>query len=149
MYKFYVKIDESGYPTTLPATESADGLVEFVAYTTTDKEYFTRFYAKYRRDENGNWISPDNLPSLTVGALLRSQQDQGQLIADRNETIIKLQTDLATAQNDATNAKTDAATANAANATLTEKLKTTESGLLEISDFVFSQSTATTGTTTR
>lgn len=122
MYKFYVSIDENGYPTSVPVTEIADGLVEFIAYTTADKEYFTRNYLHYRRDENQNWQAPDNLPSLTVSALLRSQQDQGQMIADRDQKIETLQTSLTTAQADAKKAKTDATDAQSKLITTTQTL---------------------------
>lgn len=147
MYTFYVSLDDDGYASSTPATEEADGLTAIVLYTSTDKEQFLRHYTKYRHDENGNWISPDNLPSLQVSSLLRSIQDQGQIIADQKGTITDLQTDLATAQTDATKAKADAKTANDANAELTTKLKTAESGLLEISDYVFSQVATNTTTT--
>ena len=97
MFKFYVKLGENGYPTDTPVTETADGLVEFVAYTTTDKEYFLRYYSHYRQDNNGNWVAPDNLPSLQVSSLLRSIQDQGQIIADQKATITEVTTKLQTA----------------------------------------------------
>lgn len=122
MYTYYVSLDDDGYASSTPATEATDGLTAIVLYTSTDKEQFLRHYTKYRHDENGNWISPDNLPSLQVSSLLRSIQDQGQIIADQKGTITDLQTDLATAQTDATKAKADAKTANdaltAANTTI-------------------------------
>lgn len=126
MFKYYVKLDEQGYPVAdgQPAITSAEGMTEFVAYTATDKEYFLRYYSHYRQDSNGNWVAPDNLPSLQVSSLLRSIQDQGQTIADQKGTITDLQTDLADVQSDANTAKQDAKTANdaltAANTTITQ-----------------------------
>ncbi|HIW71057.1 MAG TPA: hypothetical protein H9875_00370 [Candidatus Levilactobacillus faecigallinarum] len=147
MFKFYVSLDADGYPTGTPVTEPADGLTEFVAYTTADKEYFTRNYSHYRRDENGNWLAPDNLPSLEISALLRSQQDQGQMIADRDNTIAVLQENLTTAQADATAAKQDASAANAENATLKANDQLHDSAIMELSDLLFSQMAPVTSTT--
>lgn len=111
MYTYYVPIDDDGYPTAAPVTDKADGLVAFIAYTTIDKEYFLRSYDKYRRDENGNWAAPGNLPDLGTSELLRSQRDQAQVIDSQKDIITTLQNDLATTRSDADAAKTDAATA--------------------------------------
>lgn len=130
MYTYYVPIDDDGYPTATPVTDKADGLVAFIAYTTIDKEYFLRSYDKYRRDENGNWAAPGNLPNLGTSELLRNQRDQAQVIDSQKDTIATLQNDLATAQSDADVAKTDASN-------LADQLKESNSALLEVSDELF------------
>lgn len=139
MYTFYVSLDDDGYASSTPATEAADDLTAITLYTSTDKEQFLRHYTKYRHDENGNWISPDNLPSLQVSSLLRSIQDQGQIIADQKGTITDLQADLTAAQSDATKAKADAAAATVENATLKANDSLHDSAIMELSDLLFSQ----------
>ena len=141
MFKYYVKLDEQGYPVAdgQPAITAVEGMAEFVAYTTTDKEYFLRYYSHYRQDGNGNWVAPDNLPSLQVSSLLRSIQDQGQMIADRDETIEGLKNDLTTAKSSAESAKSAAVQATEENATLKANDSLHDSAIVELSDLLFSQ----------
>lgn len=143
MLTYYVKTDsETGYFQSVPQTNAAEGLTQ-IFILPESRDFLLKNWVHYYLDSDGVTKTDDHrMMDIGTDHLIHLNNNLQALAIQQGK-------DLIVAQADATKAKDDAANAKTANADLTAKLKTAESGLLEISDYVFSQATAATGSTAK
>ncbi|WP_143463178.1 hypothetical protein [Levilactobacillus enshiensis] len=92
MATYYVKPDsktEFPYKDTLPALESAEGLVA-VDISATSVQYFTRYWWMYRLMDNGRVEAPGNLPSLDIDYLTGLVDKQAETIESLKDIAAQL-----------------------------------------------------------
>ncbi|WP_268914155.1 hypothetical protein [Lentilactobacillus sp. SPB1-3] len=100
---YYITKDDKGFVDVLPELEPKDGYTK-VEVAETDKEYFLRYYDKYRVDDDGRLQAPGNLPDISIDTLVNTINQQQDQITQQTSNINGLQSSLKyaiDAQNDA------------------------------------------------
>ncbi|WP_268914132.1 hypothetical protein [Lentilactobacillus sp. SPB1-3] len=73
--EYYITKDDKGFVNVLPELEPKDGYTK-VEVAETDKEYFLRYYDKYRVDDDNRLQAPGNLPDISIDTLLNAINQQ-------------------------------------------------------------------------
>ncbi len=101
--QYYIKTEADGFVSEAPLTEAKDGYTA-VEIPVTSKEYFLRYFNKYRVVD-GNVQAPANLPSLDIDSLQNIVNQQATQIEAQSKNIdgalatIKQLQDLAQTEN--------------------------------------------------
>jgi len=88
--EYYITKDDKGFVNVLPELEPKDGYTK-VEVGETDKEYFLRYYDKYRVDDDGRLQAPGNLPDISIDTLVNTINQQQTQIEQQTTTLNGLQ----------------------------------------------------------
>lgn len=132
-FTYYVKKGDNNRVADQPATANADGLVA-VTLADYEKEYFLQYWNQYYWDANGDFQSPEDLPSHSTAMLRLTVANQADLISEQDKTIASQDTDITALK--------------AAKKELESANNLTQQGLMEAVDYLSAQVAKTTATAT-